>query len=199
MKRFNLKSAIIFVSAALILLGAVGGALAYVYTLTESVNNEFTPSVVACAVVEGSADPVTGSVVNTGSVKSDVKIKNTGDTEAYIRVAVIVNWANADGNKFWAVKPVKDTDYTIGFDLTGNWIDGGDGYYYYSSPVKPGDLTGILINEAKLKDGVTPPVGYDDTQYYLSVEVTASAIQSTPASAVSNKWGVTVSDGKLSK
>ncbi len=204
MKRYINKKSIIITSVILLLLVAVGTTLAYVFTETEPVENTFIPSRVSCAVVENGKEPVSGSLVNISDSKNNVQIQNTGDTDAYIRVAVTVNWMNADGTRVWAQKPIQNTDYTITYNLSeGGWFDGGDGFYYYSkavSPTSPNNLTEILISNAALMSGVTAPVGTDNTQYYLSIEIVASAIQSTPASTVSDQWGVTVSDdGTISK
>ena len=200
MKRYINKKSIIITSVILLLLVAVGTTLAYVFTETGTVNNTFKTSRVSCAVVEKGKEQISGSTVNTNASKDNVQIKNTGDTDAYIRVAVVVNWANADGTRVWAQKPVEDTDYKITYNLSDGWFYGGDGFYYYSTPVSPNELTGVLIQNAALKSGVTAPIGTDNTQYYLSIEIVASAIQSTPASTVSDQWGVTVSDdGTISK
>lgn len=204
MKRYINKKSIIITLVILLLLVAVGTTLAYVFTETEPVENTFIPSRVSCAVVENGKEPVSGSLVNISDSKNNVQIQNTGDTDAYIRVAVTVNWMNADGTRVWAQKPIQNTDYTITYNLSENgWFDGGDGFYYYSkavSPTSPNNLTEILISNAALISGVTAPVGTDNTQYYLSIEIVASAIQSTPASTVSDQWGVTVSDdGTISK
>ena len=196
--RFN-KKTIIITSAALLLLVAVGTTLAYVFTGSGAVTNTFTPSKVACAVVEDNGTPITSSLVNTGDTKKNVQIQNTGDTEAYIRVAVVVNWMSEDGTKVWAQKPVEDTDYSIAYNLTADgWFEGSDGFYYYSKHFAPGALTSDkLIKEAKvLKNG---PTGTDGKPYYLSIEIVASAIQSTPASTVTSNWGVAVSGGTISK
>ncbi len=204
MKRYINKKSIIITSVILLLLVAVGTTLAYVFTETEPVENTFIPSRVSCAVVENGKEPVSGSLVNISDSKNNVQIQNTGDTDAYIRVAVTVNWMNADGTRVWAQKPIQNTDYTITYNLSEDgWFDGGDGFYYYSkavSPTSPNNLTEILISNAALMSGVTAPVGTDNTQYYLSIEIVASAIQSAPASTVSDQWGVTVSDdGTISK
>lgn len=201
MKKYINKKSIIIASVMLLLLVAVGTTLAYIFTETEPVENTFNPSKVSCAVVENNGTPVTGSVTDTGNVKENVQIKNTGDTDAYIRVAVTVNWMNADGTRVWAQKPIQNTDYTITYNLSEDgWFDGGDGFYYYSkavSPTSPNNLTGILISNAALMSGVTAPVGTDGTQYYLSIEIVASAIQSTPETVVAEQWGVTVNDGVI--
>ena len=196
MKKNMKKKALLTMSVALLLLVAVGATLAYIFTQTDPVVNTFIPSKVACAVVEnGSVTENTDGIVETGNTKTNVQIKNTGDTDAYIRVAVVVNWMSADGSRVWATKPVKSTDdtngdYTITYNLNDNgWIDGDDGYYYYTKAVPPTDgnnLTGILIEKAtQLVD--KGPVGTDNTQYYLSIEIVASAIQSNGMDAASAK------------
>lgn len=180
MKKFINKKFIVVTALALLFFVTVGSTLAYIFTKTEPVENTFNPSKVACAVVENNkADENSANIVETGSTKTDVKIKNTGDTDAYIRVAVVVNWMSDDGTKVWATKPVEDKDYTISYDLSNGWVDGNDGYYYYTKAVPPTDgsnLTSILIeNATQINDG---PKGTDGTQYYLSIEIVASAIQS---------------------
>lgn len=177
MKKNIKKKTLLTISVALLLSVAVGVTLAYILTKTEPVENTFNPSKVACAVVENDkADENTAGIAETDSNKTNVHIKNTGDTDAYIRVAVVVNWMSEDGKRVWVEKPVEDTDYTIQWNHEG-WTPGEDGYYYYNSAVSLGGLTGVLIEEAKLKDGVTPPTGTDGTVYHLSIEIVASAIQ----------------------
>lgn len=197
MKKYINKKSIIIASVMLLLLVTVGTTLAYIFTETTPVENKFKPSKVSCAVVENGGTPVTGSVTDTGNVKENVQIKNTGDTDAYIRVAVVVNWASADGSSVWSTKPEEgdNLDYKIEYNLNGDWFDGGDGFYYYSKTISPEELTTILINEAKqLKSAPQTP---DGIQYYLSIEIVASAIQSTPETVVENHWGVTVENGVI--
>ena len=178
MKKYISKKIILFVSVALLLSVSVGTTLAYVFTNSGPIKNIFKPSKVSCAVVENGGNPVSGAVTPlTGKVKKAVQIKNTGDTDAYIRVAVVVNWASEDGSKIWAQKPVVGSDYTINYNLSNGWIDGGDGFFYYSKAVSPGSSTSVLIEKAE--SGVTAPTGTDSTQYYFSIEIVASAIQPT--------------------
>ena len=201
MKKYINKKSIIIASVMLLLLVAVGTTLAYIFTETKPVENTFNPSKVSCAVVENKGTPVTGSVTNTGNVKENVQIKNTGDTDAYIRVAVVVNGMDEAGTKVWATKPVEgaDGDYTITYNLGNGWFNGGDGFYYYSKAVSPGESTSVLIDEAKRL--LAAPKGTDGTQYYLSIEIVASAIQSTPETvdAVGKSWGVTVENGVITQ
>ena len=199
MKKNLKKKAVLTMSVALLLAVAVGITIAYIFTETDPVENTFKPSKVACAVVENGNDPVSAGNVTLSS-KTNVLIKNTGDTDAYIRVAVVVNWMSEDGTRVWATKPVEGTDYSINwaFNDTENptaWDPGSDGYYYYKNSVAPnGGVTEILINEAKVLNEA-PQEGY-----YLSIEIMASAIQAKPTSVVTSQWGVTVAnDGTISK
>ena len=188
MKKNMKKKALLTMSVALLLLVAVGTTLAYIFTKTDPMVNTFTPSKVSCAVVENSDTPISGGIQNTGDKKSNVQIKNTGDTDAYIRVAVVPNWVSADGTRVWAQKPIENKDYTISLGSAAKWARATDGYYYYCEDISPNNLTELLITEAKLMDGVTAPEGTDGTQYYLSLEIVASAIQSRPDYVVENEW-----------
>lgn len=180
---------ILLVSLSLILVVGVGVTLAYVFASTGNVVNTFTPSHVSCAVVEDQKtdDAPTGQVsVNT---KSNVKIKNTGDTEAYIRVAVIFTLKNATTGNVLAISPDKlNTCYSIDWS---DYFDGSnktwvklesDGFYYYKKPVQPGYLTDPLISSC------TPIPENIPEGYVLSVEIVASAIQSTPTNVVGDNW-----------
>ena len=154
---------------ALILVCTVGGTLAYVFTNSGPVENTFTPSHVATKVVE-TFDKTT---------KSDVKIQNIGNTDAYIRAAIVVTWKKADGTVY-AMKP-QAGDYNIA--MGSNWTKSGE-YYYYNGTVAPDKMTSALINSC------TPVAGKAPEGYSLSVEIVASGIQSTGmgATSVQDAW-----------
>lgn len=163
----------------LLLMISVGGTIAFVVTHTSEIRNTFTESVVKCEVDE----------TFENNVKSNVSIKNTGDTTAYIRAFVNVTWMNESG-QVASVSP-KSTDYMIEYSTSG-WLKGSDGYYYYSLPVQPNDKTAVLINSCRLLETASAPDGY-----YLSVEIVCSAIQSTPVSVVSDIWHVQLSGSEI--
>ena len=169
-----------FVLLILAMVLAIGGTLAYIIANTASVENKFTPGEVRCEVEE----------TFKNNVKSDVKIKNTGNTAAYIRATYVVTWQKEDGTVNGKM-PVVGTDYTIVFADNTGWKKIGD-YWYYTSPVAAGGETGVLIASCKLAEGAAVPTGY-----HLSVEIIASAIQSEPASVVAEKWHVAVDNGKI--
>ena len=173
------RSLVLVVSLLALLLVVAGGTLAWL-TAQDSVSNTFTPAHVTCDVDE----------TFDGTAKSNVSIKNTSDIPVYIRASIIVTWKDSSGNVYGQL-PVKGTDYTMDIAADG-WVP-KDGYYYCTSPVAVGDTTGTLISSCTVKDGVAIPKDYN-----LSVEIIAEAIQSQPARAVQQAWGVTVSDGALS-
>ena len=134
------RMTILLVSLSLILVVGVGVTLAYVFASTGDVVNTFTPSHVSCAVVEKNNNSTETTQVSAGKVddltsKQAVQIKNTGDTTAYIRAAIIVTWKKADGTVY-AKSPVKDTDYVMQLNLSDDgWVLGADGSVCFSVAV----------------------------------------------------------------
>ena len=173
------KRILLLVALVMILTAAIGGTIAYIVTSTSAVENTFTPAEVKTEINE----------TFDGTVKSNVSVANTGEVAAYIRAAIVVSWKTTTGETY-AVAPVADTDYTITLNTANGWIKLGD-YWYCKAPVAAGSSTAVLIDECKLKEGVTPPDGY-----YLSVDVITSAIQAEPTDAVTDSWGVTLDDAK---
>lgn len=165
-------------------------SLAYVFTHTDSVKNIFERAHVACDVLENGTD---GNSQFDGVTKSNVRIKNTGNVQSYIRAAVVVTWMSEDQSIVTSAKPVDDTDYVITYadetDAITNWEKGKDGYWYYKIPVDVDGVTENLIESCSLKSGVTPP-----KDFYLSVEIVASSIQSTPPNVVKEQWDSGVED-----
>lgn len=169
-----------------------GLTMAFLYTNTEPVKNTFKAANVSSEVLEG-ADGHTFD----GETKKDVRIRNTGNTDAYIRAMVVITWMSEDGTKVNAVKPIDDVDYQIIYadetNIGTKWVKSSDGFWYYTKPVPVGESTEDLIESCLCI--VTPP-----EEYYLSVEIIASAIQSTPVSVVTTQWDSGVSginnDGK---
>lgn len=176
------KQFVILATVIVLILGVVGGTTAYLVATSEPAENTFQYDTVSCSITE---DPFTDY---SSTVKSNVKVQNTGTTPAYIRAAIVVTWQDRNGN----VAPVAPSaeDYRISYG--SDWKLGPDRrYYYYPSAVASKAQTTNLISECEpLKAG---PDGYT-----LHVEILADAIQSSPATAVTEAWGVTVgSDGKI--
>lgn len=172
------------IAVILIVAVAAGVTLAYMSMKSGSVNNGFTPGEIKVTIDE---DFTTG-----GRVKKDVFIKNESNTGAYIRAAIAVTWQNANG-EVYGEAPVPGKDYTLTRSASG-WINGNDGYYYWTSVVPVGGKTENLIDVCEVI-GDAPADGYT-----LHVEIVAQGIQATPKDAVNEAWGVTVDgNGRISK
>lgn len=165
------KAAVLLSSLAVFLVLCVGVTIAFLIAKDNAVENTFNPSTVSCAVNE-SFD---------GTTKSNVYLSNTGDTEAYIRAAIVVTWKDGENGNVYGKAPVEGDDYAIELNLD-DWIEGNDGYYYYKKPVAAGGQTAVLITECTAVQN-NVPVGYG-----LNVEILGSAIQSVPVTVVEDCW-----------
>ena len=173
------RQVLLLAALAVIAMGVVGGTVAYLVTKTGSVVNTFEPGYVSCRINEKGPDGKKDFENNVDTEKKNVTVTNTGNVDAFIRAAIIVTWKDSAGN-IAATVPVKDTDYSMELNET-NWKKQGD-YYYYNSSVESMGTTENLIKSCT----VLNPNG----DYNLSVEILADAIQSTPATAVIEAWGV---------
>ena len=107
-----MKKIIIIISAAILVFAFAGGVtLAYLLAETPDVENSFVPVNVSCEVIE----------TFTGTAKSNVSVKNTGDITAYVRATFVVMWMADDGSVY-GVAPKAGTDYSIQFSQWQLWM-----------------------------------------------------------------------------
>ncbi|MGN1006566.1 MAG: hypothetical protein ACI4O8_08630 [Aristaeellaceae bacterium] len=155
------KTILVLAMVVLVLACAVGGTIAFLIDTTGAVTNTFTPAKVTCAVVEGDFSP------GVSTTKNNVKIQNTGTTDAWIRATVVANWVKDN----MVVAPWTDDipTYNTG---TGEklWTYGDDGYYYYNSIVSSGETTENLFAS------YTPTGGPEGA--HLEMTIVCQAVQS---------------------
>lgn len=177
MKKIKKKISIIIV--LLVIISTLGITYAYMFSQTEVLDNQFIPAVVDCEVDE--------SYDKNLNRKDSIKVYNTGNIEAYVRVRLVTYWVDDDG------KVMPKASQMPTFSITSDWIDAGDYTYYYKSKVSSlGYTSEMLLSSMQL---TTSAEGYNQV-----VEVIAEAIQANPVDAVQNSWNVTVgSDGDISK
>ena len=185
------KSFTLLVSLLLLLVVTVSGTIAYLNAKTGELKNVFNPSEVTTYVDETVKD----------NIKSDVSIKNTGDTTAWIRAAIVVTWQDEKGNVYGQL-PVNGKDYEMKLNVVDKygWMKGDDDFYYWYLPVKSQEEdaddcnTGVLIEKCSHK--ATAPEGYS-----LTVEIIGSGIQSVPETVFNTEWasssGFQVQAGKI--
>ena len=156
----NVRLTAIVLATVTLLALAVGGTIAWIKADTTPVQNTFTYASVT-TTVEEELD---------GNVKKDVRAKNTGDIDAFIRIKLVPYRTNAERQR-------------IGGDATLDSFTIGADWKYYTKPVAPGEYTGFLTREIVLKTYTDADGGYQ------SLDVMAEAIQSTPEAAVKDAWG----------
>lgn len=113
------KPLTLFVALVLLLTLAVGGSLAWLVS-DDKVQNTMVPGQVPIEIVEQI----------DGTTKTSITIKNTGNIDAYIRVAVVANKVDKDGNITIGTAPELKLN-------TEKWQLLPDGYYYYKGVVAP--------------------------------------------------------------
>ena len=170
------KTALIL-SLCLIFALAVGTTFALLKADTDPVTNTFTAAKSGTDIVEEL----------DGNLKKSIIVKNTGTAVSYVRVKLVMNWVDGDGNV--SAEPV---NITVDYDNT-NWFE-QDGIYYYKMPVAPEGKTENLLQEnSPITEPTDKPAGC-----HLEVTVLAESIQAAPSAAVEGAWKVTVgSDGNL--
>jgi len=159
---------------------AVAGTLAW-FTGEARVANVFNAGSVDVAIYEN------GDLVDEESLTFDdyfvpgdtkekvVTFKNTGKSNAYVRVKVTPSWTVADGENALSADNVV-IDYN-----TENWVSGSDDWYYYDGILGSGDVTSPFFNTVYFQPGE------DDNNYQnavLTVQIDVEAIQAANDAAI---------------
>ena len=171
------KTALIL-SLCLIFALAVGTTFALLKASTAPVENTFTAAKSGTDIVEEL----------DGNQKKSIVVKNTGTAVSYVRVKLVMNWVDENGNV--SAEPVNITP-----SITDNWFEQG-GIYYYKMPVAPdGKTENLLKADSPITEPADKPAGC-----HLEVTVLAESIQAAPSKAVTDSWGVGVdSNGYLTQ
>ena len=198
MRKLNRKLLFLLLTAFLL----ANATVVYAYTMqhTQDLVNTFLPARVDSEVVEDF----------DGNTKSEIKIQNTSNIEAYLRMKIITYWQDSKGN----IVAIPPKTLAIDYDDAHWFLQ--DGYYYYKHPVPAGDVTSydLLRDKATISLETYTPKDDDENDvendgednddvtytYYPVVEIVSEAFQSRPAHAVESNWGVAVDiTGDISK
>lgn len=170
------RSAALLFSVVLLACLTVGGTAAFLISRGQAVNS-FTPGTVGAQVTEAF----------DGSIKKNVNVTNTGNAEAYLRVKLISYRVNAAGERIGGTAVVPE------FVPGDRWVE-YSGCWYYTLPVAAGQSPAdLLIGEP----GIALTEYTDADGGRQVIEVLAEAIQSSPARAVGESWGVSIAPGSV--
>lgn len=159
------RKAALILSLCLIFALAVGTTVALLKANTAPVTNTFTAA----------KSKITIEEKTDNGIKSEIYVKNEGTATSYVRVKLVCNWVDKDGNV--SATPVPAPTIT-----NSDWFV-KDGIYYYKMPVAPKDQTSNLLNDNPIEQPEGAPDGY-----HLEVTVLAESIQAAPSKAVEGAW-----------
>lgn len=163
------KEFVLLCSIAILLIGMVGGSLAYLFMGTDAVTNTFTAPDIGVTIPEEF----------NGEKKENVKVTNSCDFPVYARATYVVYWLDENSNVV-PTKPVEGIDYTI--SIGDDWKPDGD-YWYYNKLLGAGDTSSdfiVLCKETKTDNAKA---------YKLVVDVIGEVVQAEPVDAVTELWG----------
>lgn len=162
------------------LAAAAGGTVAY-FTAEDTAHNVITSGGVNIEVVEKTRDaggvlldfPEDGikGVMPGTDVSKIVSVKNTGASEAWIRVRVEETVRSSGGEELplELENGVPVMSYTPGED----WTLSEDGWYYCEKPVPAGQSTGVLFDTVSF----APEMGNEYQNCTANLLITAQAVQ----------------------
>ena len=147
---------------------AIGGATLAYFTDNESKDNTFTVGNVQINLTEPNWD-ATGSeeakeAYPGEALAKDPTVTNTGANPCVVRIAV--EWDDTIGEMEYRTNYVPNA-------LGEGWVDGGDGYFYYTKVLDNGVATTALFDQIVVPTSLTN----DDAQTEYNVKVTAYAVQ----------------------
>lgn len=179
MKRKLLILSVLLICAATVTVGT----LAF-FTAEDTAHNVITSGGVNIRLVEKTKGEdgvlidfpdggLTGIMPGTEASKI-VSVQNTGASEAWIRVTMELEILSADGNP---LPNELQVDGMMVAAVTPNveqdWLDGGDGYYYYRYPVAPEDSTANFLETVRF----APEMGNEYQDCTVLLTVSAQAVQ----------------------
>lgn len=169
------KTALIL-SLCLIFALAVGTTVALLKANTAPVQNTFTAATSGTKIEEKLTD----------NQKTSIQVRNTGTATSYVRVKLVCNWVDNDGNV--SATPVPAPKIT-----NSDWFEKG-GIYYYKMPVAPvgEEPNNVTSNLLQANSPITEPTEGKPEGCHLEVTVLAESIQAAPSTAVQQSWGVDV-------
>ncbi len=127
------KEIMLLSSIAVLLVGVIGGSLAYLISNSEQVDNALSPAKTGIDIEEK---------FNKES-KENVKVKNTGEYPVYARATYVAYWVSDEEESAGTVLPeIPELTSSFGSD----WTKNGDGYWYYSKILAEGETSSKFID-----------------------------------------------------
>jgi len=174
------KVALIFASVCLIV--AIGYTSAY-YNSTVNVENKMATQEPEIELIEKFNQD--SQFLPGETVDKKVKFANSGEIDALIRVSYSQSWINQNGDFVNGDVDSVEKKWTSAWQ--DEWVDGNDGYFYYTKVLKANTTTNIILDSLVLSEQVsndTHAVDYSGIIYQItfnleSCKATTEGAQST--------------------
>ena len=169
-----MKKRILSLSIITLIILSVSGITFAWYTNQKSETNEFALGTVKVEVLEPGFENVSGA--SEGIIYSkNVKVKSLGTKKTYIRVRLVPQWTNPS-------LPVSNVNLI--FASNSDWIDGGDGYYYFKYYLIENQETSLLLQGVEFTS-----LGPEYQGEVFSLKVVAEGVQISNG-AWMDVWGL---------
>lgn len=182
--KMNKKKVTLLVSLIMVIMISISAVVAYIIVPTDKYDYTMTYGEVDCEEVVVAYD------VSDAEYPTSIKVKNTGNAKAYIRVKLVAMYRNKIKDHLHWTKPDLGQEYEL--VLANGWfMDTQKEYIYYPYAIEPNETTPELIESIIMTGGnaLAPK------DFRITFDVLVSAIQAEPDGRPAEEvWGVTVNN-----
>ena len=168
-----MKKKIIAISMIfLAVLTVAGGSMAWLLSNPGEAVNQFEMGTVKVEVLEPGFQDLTN--ISAGTYTKNVKVASRGTKRTYVRVSLFPEWSEPS-------LPISNVQLNLNL---GDWVDGGDGFYYYKYYLTENQESSLLLNSITFNT-----VGPEYEGETLTIKVLAEGVQITN-DAWKDIWGI---------
>ena len=189
-KRYVIQFIVVLV--LIVAVSSVPAVVAYMLRQSDPMENTFVPAQVSARVnvTSSTASVTVNNQDETQTTISSVTVTNTSNIDVYVRVRVVTYWQDSKGNVVARNSPA------VTFSAPDDWLYDATNqtFYYKNSLTTDGDTakTEELLPSSIVLKTVTEDQNGIKYTYHPVVEFVVEAIQSSPDTAVKEKWNVTL-------
>lgn len=168
-----MRKKIVAVSTMLLIILATSITFAW-FSNSEAITNKFNMGTIKVEVYEPEFKDLTN--VKVGEYEKEVLVVSKGTKKTYVRVRLIPEWSEPS-------LPISNVQLNL--NNTTDWVDGGDGHYYYKYYLTKDQETSLLLESVTFTS-----LGSEYDGKTLTIKVVAEGVQITN-DAWKYVWGLT--------
>lgn len=167
-----MKKRVMAISTIVLIVLAVGMTSAWFFT-SKVKANEFRMGTVEVEVLEPGFQDLTN--IDAGTYNKNVKVASRGTKRTYLRVSLFPEWSEPS---------LPTSNVKLNLNLN-DWVDGGDGFYYYKYYLTQDQETSFLLQSVTFSS-----IGPEYKGKTLTIKALAEGVQTTH-DAWKDVWGIT--------